>query len=251
MKMTFIGSGSAFTSNNYHSNVLIEVNSRALLIDCGSDARLALRDLGYSYKDIDTIYISHVHADHVGGLEWVGFSRKFDSLVPTKPDLIAHKNILNRLWDQCLSGGMQSIDSELANLDTYFIPKYLSYPGGFEWESIEFKLVKTLHVESNHDIVDSYGLFFKVNNTNVFFTTDTRLLLDEFMPYYEKSDIIFHDCETKNPPSTVHSTYFELAQLPRSIKKKMWLYHYNTGDLPDALSDDFLGFVQKGQIFQF
>jgi hypothetical protein len=31
----------------------------------------------------------------------------------------------------------------------------------------------------------------------------------------------------------------------------MWLYHYNTGDLPDAKNDGFLGYVQKGQIFEF
>ena len=84
MKMTFIGSGAAFTSNNYHSNILIESNDKKLLIDCGSDARFALRDLGYSYKDIDSIYISHIHADHSGGLEWLGFSRKFDASC-TKP----------------------------------------------------------------------------------------------------------------------------------------------------------------------
>jgi hypothetical protein len=146
---------------------------------------------------------------------------------------------------------MQTINTELADIETYFIPQYLSYPGSFQWEGIEFELVKTLHIESNHEVLHSYGLFFVANNTKIFFTTDTKLLLDEFMPYYEQSDIIFHDCETQIPPSTVHSTYFELESLSKSIKKKMWLYHYNTGNLPDALSDGFLGFVQKGQIFQF
>lgn len=250
MKITFIGSGAAFTSNNYHSNILIEFNDKKLLIDCGSDARFALADLGYSYKDIDAIYISHIHADHTGGLEWLGFSRKFD-ITCTKPHLIAHKNILNNLWAHSLSAGMQSLDTEAATLDTYFIPKYLEHGGSFLWENINFELVKTLHVKNNHCIVDSYGLFFISKGSKIFLTTDTRLELEQFLPYYEQSDIIFHDCETQYPASNVHSHYIELLELPSNIRNKIWLYHYNSGKLPNAQEDGFLGFVEKGQIFWF
>ena len=28
--------------------------------------------MGLGYADIDAVYISHLHADHVGGLEWLG-----------------------------------------------------------------------------------------------------------------------------------------------------------------------------------
>ena len=250
MKMTFIGSGAAFTSNNYHSNILIESNDKKLLIDCGSDARFALRDLGYSYKDIDSIYISHIHADHSGGLEWLGFSRKFDASC-TKPYLIAHENILNNLWEHSLSAGMQTLDAESATLATYFIPQYLDHTRGFQWENINFELVKTVHVKNNHHLVDSYGLFFNVNDKRIFLTTDTRMAFDQFLPYYEQSNIIFHDCETQNTPSAVHAHYNELIKLPLNIKNKMWLYHYNSGMLPNAQDDGFLGFVQKGQAFLF
>src|SRR5690348_15307225 len=52
MKLIFIGSGSAFTvaEHNYNSNMLLidSNNAEKLLIDCGSDARHALNELGYS-----------------------------------------------------------------------------------------------------------------------------------------------------------------------------------------------------------
>ena len=53
-------------------------NNKYLLIDCGSDARHSLAAAGYSFNEIDNIFISHLHADHIGGLEWLGFSRLYD-----------------------------------------------------------------------------------------------------------------------------------------------------------------------------
>lgn len=250
MKLTFIGSGAAFTSNNYHSNILIEIGGKRLLIDCGSDARFALRDIGLSYEHIDAIYISHIHADHVGGLEWVGFSTKFDPSC-NPPDIIAHKNILTNLWEHSLSAGMQTLDEEVATLTSYFKPVPLEYPGYFEWGSVKFNLVKTLHVRNCENILDSYGLFFEINNQKIFLSTDTRPLFNEFPELYETSHIIFHDCETQNPASGVHSHYTELVHLPKHIKKKMWLYHYNSSSLPDAEKDGFIGFIPKGKSFEF
>lgn len=249
MKLTFIGSGAAFTNNNYHSNILIELNNKKLLIDCGSDARFSLGDLNYSFKDIDTVYISHIHADHVGGLEWLGFCRKFTP-GSTRPNIIAHKNILDNLWEHCLSAGMKTLDAEEAALSTFFNPQALSYPSAFKWEGVDFNLVKTLHIKNNNKVLDSYGLLFEVNNTKIFLTTDTRLVLDEFTPHYETADLIFHDCETQ-PQSGVHTHYTELLTLPADIKSKTWLYHYNSGELPNAVADGFKGFIKKGQVFSF
>ncbi len=251
MKMTFIGSGSAFTIDNYHSNILIENECRKLLIDCGSDARFSLAEIGYSYDDVDSVYISHVHADHVGGLEWLGFCRKFNSDRASKPELIAHKNILKNLWEHSLAGGMKSLDSEDCSLRSFFQPLDLSYPGNFSRYGIDFELVKTMHVKNNESVIDSYGLFISWQGNFIFLTTDSRLLLEEFLPYYEKADIIFQDCETHQKVSGVHAHYKELVNLPIEIKRKSWLYHYNTGPLPDAEKDGFLGFVEKGKVFSF
>jgi hypothetical protein len=45
----------------------------------------------------------------------------------------------------------------------------------------------------------------------------------------------------------------ELKSLPAALKAKMWLYHWNGSftKLPDAKTDGFLGFVEKGQEFEF
>ena len=69
MKLIFLGSGSAFTvqDNNYHSNMLLVApNDKKLLIDCGADVRFSLNEIGLTYKDINDVYISHLHSDHAG-----------------------------------------------------------------------------------------------------------------------------------------------------------------------------------------
>src|SRR5438477_6012494 len=100
MKLLFLGTGSAFTLGyqNYHSNLLLEDDQKHhLLIDCGSDARFSLHEQGYSYQDIQDVYISHLHGDHSGGMEWLGFSTKFDEQCK-KPTLHICETLVDDLW---------------------------------------------------------------------------------------------------------------------------------------------------------
>ena len=112
VKLLFLGSGSAFTvgADNFQSNMLlIGDRGNKLLIDCGSDIRFSLYEAGFSHLDITDIYISHLHCDHVGGLEYIGFSTKFDSRC-ARPNLYLSKEVGIDLWNKTLSGGMSSID---------------------------------------------------------------------------------------------------------------------------------------------
>lgn len=251
MKLIFIGSGSAFTvgTSNFHSNMLLESNqNKRLLIDCGSDARLALHRLGYDYRSFDHVYISHLHADHVGGLEWYGFTRKFSGNC-SKPTLHIANTFIDRLWQHTLSGGMKSLHEEVATIDNYFEVDAIEKDGFFMWEKIKFKLVDTEHIWNGKHRVPSFGLFFPVGKKHIFITTDTRYTPEKLMQFYLKADLIFHDCETSLPKSGVHSHFEELTQLPPEIKKKIWLYHYNPGELPDFKAQGFRGFVKCGQSF--
>lgn len=252
MKLIFIGSGSSFTVHgNYHSNMLLETpNHEKLLIDCGSDARHALHELNLSHRDIHHVYISHIHADHMGGLEWLAFTTKFDKEVPTRPTLYLHEALSKKIWDHALSGGLCSLNEVEADINSYFDLTIIS-DSKFIWNDVSFDLIPTIHTSSNHVLMPSYGLFFQVDGLNVFITTDTQFAPEYYDEYYRKADIIFHDCETTPHKSTVHPAYSDLTKLDPTIKSKIWLYHYNDGPLPDAKKDGFRGFVDKGQCFDF
>lgn len=253
IKLIFLGSGSAFTvgTDNFQSNILIiNEQNQKLLIDCGTDIRFSLHQAGFSYCDITDIYISHLHADHVGGLEYIAFTTLFDPRCK-KPKLYTSKDVASDLWDRTLSGGLRFLTDDIASMDTFFEQEKLQYEGYFFWEGIQFNLVKVTHVDSGYYVMPTYGLFFQLAEVKIFLTTDTQLCLNANQKFYEQADIIFHDCETSIYPSPVHANYQQLNNLPEAIKNKMWLYGYQPVSLPDAEKDGFCGFVKRGQIFEF
>jgi ribonuclease BN (tRNA processing enzyme) len=248
--ITFLGSGSAFTvgDNNYHSNILVSHKNSNLLVDCGSDVRFSLHDQGLDHNAIEAVYISHLHADHAGGLEWLGFNRKFASK-KEKPTLYVSEKLVKDLWNKVLSGGMSSLMNNKASLDSFFIVHSVNEENVFHWQGIKFELIRTIHYHNNKKLAPSYGLFLSYNHTKIFITTDTQFTPKRLEKYYSEADIIFQDCDLTNKYSSVHAGYNQLVTLDKNIKAKMWLYHYNSVKLPDAKSDGFCGFVKKGQVF--
>ncbi len=252
IKITFLGSGSAFTigESNYHSNLLIEdlKTSKKLLIDCGSDARFSMQELGLSFSDVDAIYISHIHADHTGGLEWLGFTRYFSKY--KIPDLYASNEIVKPLWGT-LKAGIETLEDKPSSIDTFFNIKVIDINSTFKWLDYTFELERAKHVVNNGIDLPCYGLKFKVNDSYIYFTSDSRFMFEEKKELFNKATVIFHDCETSSFKSGVHAHYSELLTIPKHIRQKMWLYHYNIGDKPDPEKDNFKGFVSKAQNFWF
>ena len=50
------------------TSLLVRCGGSSLLIDCGEGTQIALREKGWSFKPIDTILLTHFHADHIAGL---------------------------------------------------------------------------------------------------------------------------------------------------------------------------------------
>lgn len=264
LKITFLGSGSAFYNDvdNFQSNLLLECQGRSLLLDCGTDIRFSMREAGKKLTDVTDVYISHAHADHIGGLECLGFIKKFTPN-SAKPNLYASSLIVKDLWDRSLAGGMESMQGELADLSTFFEVHRIRPNSSFVWCGIEFKIVQTIHIMNGFMFVPSFGLMFTVQETfdngseivsrpcTIFFTSDSQHAPNQIMDFYKMADVIFQDCETTPWKSGVHAHYTDLVTLPDEVKRKMWLYHFNQGPLPAAHEEGFKGFVPCRKEFSF
>ena len=258
MNIIFAGTGSAFCMKNYQSNILIHQNGKYLLFDAGGDVRFALRDVGLSYKDISALYISHLHADHAGGLEFLGFCTYFDPSCKEKIQLVGNGDRLRKGWNDTWKGGLESIQGKVLTLESYFDLNMVRPNGRFYWEGLEFSIVQTVHIMNGYSIVPSYGLMVgdpKYSKT-VFLVGDSQFNPNQLMDFYKIPELIIQDCEVTPFKSGVHANYQELCTLPEDIKKKMILQHYQDLILDDealikkewvekAENDGFWGFARR------
>jgi ribonuclease BN (tRNA processing enzyme) len=257
MRIKFLGRGGAFAPMNIgNSNMMITSDqNHRFMLDFGTTAPYIYRDeWKMDFADIDAVWISHLHADHCS-LEMLAFHRYF---LPKRnsagervvPNLYMSQSLMEMMWENTLSGGLKSLQGKIMTLTDYFDCHPVAANGSFVWDSIKFTPIQTIHIRSGYIIMDSYGLLMELPNGKVIYqTSDTQFDLG-LMPFYQKADVIFHDCETGSHKSVVHAHYSDLKTLPADIRKKMWLYHYNLSEV-NYKRDGFAGFVEKGQEFEF
>lgn len=259
MKVTFLGVGSAFSRKHGNSNLLIESGSLKLLIDCSRFCLPSLEDHGLSVKDITHILVTHLHADHIGGLEEVAIMSKF--VYKQKLTILATDSLLYRLWDGSMRGGLEYIEQSPGNttpqtLKDFFIPKPIKTQ---KWCTIgqDSELGLYLHPTNHVKGMESYGVQveedFGGRGKRFFFSGDTKFDKHLITHGIQSCSYVFHDCQLFDSEQDnslgVHASYSQLLKLPEEMRKHLWLYHYGDTTLPDARVDGFAGFVKKLQSF--
>jgi ribonuclease BN (tRNA processing enzyme) len=248
---------------NYQTNLLVEQNNKHMLIDAGGDIRFSLQKLNMSYKNIDAVYITHLHTDHCGGLEYLAFCSYFDPSVKEKISLMGNNEVIRDLWNHTLKGGLKSIQAKHMTLDEYFDVEMIKRNHEFFWEGIEFTIVQSIHIVDEFSVVPSFGLIMTDPTTKkkIYYTSDSQYCPNQIMDFYKMSDFIIQDCETTPYKSGVHANFQDLSTLPKEIKGKMSLVHYQDNVIDDkgditpewlnkATENGFNGFFRKGDIFE-
>ncbi|MBN2349807.1 MAG: ribonuclease Z [Bacteroidales bacterium] len=108
-ELTVLGSSSALpTSKRFPTAHVLNVHERFYLIDCGEGTQMQLRKYKISLGKIHTIFISHLHGDHVLGL--FGLLSTFNLLGREAPltiyahaDLVSHLEFLRKTFANTLS----------------------------------------------------------------------------------------------------------------------------------------------------
>lgn len=68
-RVTLLGTGSpAPVMNRFGPGVLVEAGGKKLLIDCGRGSTQRLRQAGLALGQVDAVFLTHLHSDHIVGL---------------------------------------------------------------------------------------------------------------------------------------------------------------------------------------
>lgn len=72
MRLQVLGCGDAFGSGGrFNTCFHVDAPDHAFLIDCGASALIAIRRFGVAPNRIRTVFLTHLHGDHFGGLPWL------------------------------------------------------------------------------------------------------------------------------------------------------------------------------------
>ena len=112
MEITFLGTSSGLTeTNRFYTNLFIKESDYELLIDCGDGISKQL--VNYNLKEsINSIIITHFHADHLAGL----------------PSLLTQMKLLKRTKPLCLY-----VYYSLTKVMEYMLNTFLLFPNKFSF----------------------------------------------------------------------------------------------------------------------
>jgi glyoxylase-like metal-dependent hydrolase (beta-lactamase superfamily II) len=236
-ELLILGCGHSESDTLFNNNALVTNAKGNLLIDCGYTIKPALHAQGFTLQDIDAVFITHVHADHMFGLERLANEGRYK--YRKKARLILHQELYDELWHQCLKGVLAKNGEGENELADYFELELLQHDQ-FEIFGNSYQLHRVSHTPGKV----CFGLM--LNNT-VFYSGDTvaipQLLLEL------KPELIFHDV-TLTDYNPVHASVHSLLSLyPPELCKKIYLMSYEDHwpEYQQKVEQHFAGFARQGQ----
>lgn len=241
LKLQMLGTGSAFAKRNYNNNALFHSRDAKLLIDCGITAPLSLHQLGFNWGEIDACLITHMHADHVGGLEEFAFQMKY--IYGRRPVLYMARPLVEPLWEHTLKGGLAQ--DGMDKLEDFFDLRPLD-----EGESRELvpglaaELIRTPHIpgKNSYSVLINGGIFYSAD-----MTFQPELLKQ--LVYERGVKRILHECQLTGR-GEVHTTLEELKSLPEDIRSMISLMHYGDEAERFAGRADGMPLLKQHEIYE-
>ena len=247
IQFQMVGTGDAFAKAYFNNNALIQVDTFKFMIDFGQTAPLALHQLQYTLDQIDGVLITHLHADHTGGLEELAFQSMYRyGHKNGKIQLYIADTLVDALWENTLKAGLTFEKGGINTLSHYFDVHLFQEGKRYTiTDGLTIELIKTPHIPDKL----SYSLFI---NDNIFFTADMifNRPLVEYAIYERKCSIVMHDCQLIGS-GLVHSTLDELLTLPEDIQSKIYLMHYDD-NMPKFIGKTgLMRFLEQQKLYVF
>lgn len=232
MKIWVLGTGDAFSERRYNTSFVVQSHCTGgnffhLGVECPHPYRMMLKsnlvegwDRSFHYpilEEIDHFLISHLHGDHINGLEDVLFYKRFVQGVST--NIYMSRRDLNDLWEnrlECVMGVGYDGATHFGFERSFFYNEHsLDEPVQIGPFSVQTREVTT-------HFIPTIAMIIREGNKSIGFSADTSFD-EDLIHWLAQADVIIHECSDSN---IGHTTYGQLLTLPAEIKNKIKLIHY-------------------------
>ncbi len=222
LALRFLGVGSAQAVELGSSSAVLEKDGLPLLlIDCGPEA---LTNYLADYSTVPhAIFITHVHMDHVAGLERLFYRAYFDSALRGQIRLYVPASLVPLLQSR-IADYPEVIAEGGANYWDAF--QLIPLSRGFWHRHYWFDVFPTRHHAPN----TSFGLSLR---KAFVYTGDTRPIPEMIGQYADNGELIAHDCGLVGNPSHTGADDLE-REYTVEQRGRLVLYHY--GSVTDGVA---------------
>ena len=219
MQLTIIGCGDAFgAGGSLQTSFHARAGAACFLIDCGASSLIGMRRLGLEPSEIDTVFVSHLHGDHFGGLPWllvdaIYVSKRTRPLVVTGP-----KGIEARFLTAA-----EALYPNITTTKREFDLRFIEYE---ERKLLEVGAVKVTPFEVKHPSgAPPYALRFEIEGRVLAFTGDTGWV-EVLCEVAQGADLFISECFQYDVVLPIHLDYETIdANYARFGAKRVLLTH--------------------------
>jgi ribonuclease BN (tRNA processing enzyme) len=229
MKLTFIGSGDAFGSGGRLNTCFhVQAARTAFLIDCGASSLIGMNRLGVDRNAIDTILVTHFHADHFGGIPFFMLDAQFNTR-RTRALTIAGPEGLRDWFVRAMETGFSGSSKTQRKFELNLVELA---PG--ENHPLGELTVRAARVR--HAPVD--GPFFayriEVDGRIIAYSGDTEWV-ESLVEIGHRADLFIAECYSFDKKVPFHIDYLTLAaNVARINPKRLIITHMNAETLKRA-----------------
>jgi phosphoribosyl 1,2-cyclic phosphodiesterase len=226
--ITVLGASHGFDPAGKTTGFMLWMGGRALLVDPPIDSTDYLRARGVAPKQIDGVILTHCHADHDAGT----FQKLLEE---TQIELFTTPHILGSFLRKY--SALSGLQEDLLRRTFHFHPVRIGSPvhvrGGELWFRYTLHSIPTVGFEAFYggqslavsaDTLYDPARIEKMHEAGVI----RRARKDELLRFGGHHSAILH--EAGIPP--LHTPTAALAALPEDVKKRLWLVHIASKDVP-------------------